>query len=337
MIHDVVKLVAKQRQQLVGLKLFENFEEAVQKVVEKGEVSKQILEDELNLIKEQGALAELELEGKESGKTPSASMVKLATQKDEIDSALEKLFHAIDQQQDLSVVSKVVKETVPKLFNLQEAANERLAEKVEQDKSVSKEAGGENHLDENEAKFFQNDLAEDVRQSYHELIDASNDLLQKGFGEGRAERVFSVVEKAQEISEQASALNPARLKRLTLWRDDEAEPQKPRNDEMLFSVNVGSNNDEKEVPGVVFESNNLFFFPVLQLFILMISYLDRFSRSYTQSVLGNKPGKTKNTLAAPPPQRRQFSSLVKTLVENYEITLIEKKFEEGWFFSSTLI
>jgi len=256
MIHDVIKLVAKQRQKLVGLRLFDNFEEAVQKVVEKGQVSQEILEDELNLIQEAGSVAELGLVEKETGKKPTPSMMKLATQKDQIDAALEKLFHAIDQQQDLAVVSSVIKEALPQLSLLEEVTKERLAEKVQEDKMAPPTADQEDLLDEEAATFFQKDVSLNVRESYTELVDASNELLSKGFGEGRAERVYSIVEKAQDIAEQTAALNPARLKRMTLWLADEAEPQKPSNDDKLFTVDVNSKNNEADLVGVDFASKH---------------------------------------------------------------------------------
>jgi len=252
MIHDVIKLVAKQRQKLLGLTLFDNFEEAVQKVVEKGQVSKEILEDELNLIQEAGSVAELGQVERETGKKPTPSMMKLAAQKDQIDAALERLFHAIDQQQDLAVVSSVIKEALPQLSLLEEVTKERLAEKVEEDKLVP--ADQEDLLDEEAATFFQRDVSLNVRESYTELVDASNELLTQGFGEGRAERIYNIAEKAQDIAEQSASLNPARVKRMTLWMADEAEPQKPSNDDKLFTVDVNSKNDEADVVGVEFTS-----------------------------------------------------------------------------------
>jgi len=234
MIGDVVKLVAREREKLVGMKLFGKFEEAVQKVIEKGQVGKEILEDELNLISSRGAMAELAKVNRESDQTSTTSMVHLATERDAIDSALQALFHAIDQQHDLSVVSSAVRDTMPKVLSLQKAAKERLIEKVEEDKTApAASKPEEERIDTDTAKVIEKDLEEYVMQNYNELVEASNDLLEKGYGEGRAEKVFSIVEQVQDISDFTASLNPTPSKRMSLWLEQEPEPEKPRNDQMV--------------------------------------------------------------------------------------------------------
>jgi hypothetical protein len=80
--------VKKERKKMGALRLFGNFEEAMQKLIEKGQVGKEILEDELEAIRQRGASSGLSRYEKETGKAPSASMTKLAKQKDELGSAL---------------------------------------------------------------------------------------------------------------------------------------------------------------------------------------------------------------------------------------------------------
>jgi len=66
------------------LHLYETFDESVQKIIEKGQLTQDILQEELKSIKHRGALSALHSFEKETGKSPTPTMVALANQKDEL-------------------------------------------------------------------------------------------------------------------------------------------------------------------------------------------------------------------------------------------------------------
>jgi len=112
-------------------------------------------------ITETGANANLIEYENETGKKATPIMKNLAKQKDEIglfhiyslsdmniinnffflkkklDIALARLFHAIQHQHDGSIISEAVKNTVPKLIDLNSATKERLLEKIQEHKVVN--------------------------------------------------------------------------------------------------------------------------------------------------------------------------------------------------------
>lgn len=57
--------------------------------------------------------------------------------KKKLDIALARLFHAIQHQHDGSIISEAVKNTVPKLIDLNSATKERLLEKIQEPKVVN--------------------------------------------------------------------------------------------------------------------------------------------------------------------------------------------------------
>jgi len=94
------------------------------------------------------------------------------------DSYLLKLIESIASQKDMAVFSKTLQEGATKMVAFQENFTTRLKERIHDDKAKDP---SEDIIDEQQAQALSQTTAEEMKRTYNGLIEASNELVSKGY------------------------------------------------------------------------------------------------------------------------------------------------------------